>query len=100
LKHMDRGKKKKIECQYHVALYVWTLCHLCACVLACARVCVSLMHVCTYKISRFGRWGKASTGSDVSMLLPKFLSKRERVKVIWCLSAKFNPLKTKRICFI
>ena len=42
----------------------------------CLRV--SLMHASTYKISRFGRWGKASSGSDVSMLFPKFLLKKER----------------------
>ena len=48
------------------------------------------MHASTYKISRFGRWGKASSGSDVSMLFPKFLLKREKLEIIWCLSATFK----------
>jgi len=57
-------------------------------------LCVSLMHASTYKISRFGRWGKDSSGSDVSTLFPKFLLKIERVKIIWCLSAMFKSCAT------
>jgi hypothetical protein len=39
------------------------------------------MYECTYKISRFGRSGNAATGTDVSMLFPKFLPKEKRSEV-------------------
>ena len=56
-------------------------------------LCVSLLHATTYKISRFGRWGKASSGSDVSMLFPKFLLKRERLKIIWCFLPRLSLVR-------